>query len=49
MITRPGVEEILAYRRHVTEAMAELIEQDRGDWHAICSSSGCITSSSIRS
>jgi ergothioneine biosynthesis protein EgtB len=25
MITRPGVEEILAYRRHVTEAMAELI------------------------
>jgi len=25
IITRPGVEEILAYRRHVTEAMAELI------------------------
>src|SRR3954451_25264319 len=25
MITRPGVEEILAYRRRVTEAMAELI------------------------
>ena len=29
MITRPGVEEILAYRRHVTEAMADLVE--RGD------------------
>jgi ergothioneine biosynthesis protein EgtB len=26
MITRPGVDEIAAYRRHVTEAMAELIE-----------------------
>jgi ergothioneine biosynthesis protein EgtB len=27
MITRPGVEEVLAYRRHVTEAMAHLIER----------------------
>ena len=35
MITRPGVEEILTYRRHVTRAMVELIEQDRGDWHAL--------------
>jgi ergothioneine biosynthesis protein EgtB len=35
MITRPGVEEILAYRRHVTRAMVELIEQDCGDWHAL--------------
>jgi ergothioneine biosynthesis protein EgtB len=26
MITRPGVEQILAYRRHVTEAMGRLIE-----------------------
>ena len=26
LITRPGVDEILAYRRHVTEAMAELID-----------------------
>jgi ergothioneine biosynthesis protein EgtB len=26
MITRPGVDEILGYRRHVTEAMSELIE-----------------------
>lgn len=25
LVTRPGVEEILAYRRHVSEAMAELI------------------------
>lgn len=35
MITRPGVEEVLAYRRHVTGAMVELIEQGRGDWHAL--------------
>ena len=34
MITRPGVEEILAYRRHVTRAMVDLIERDRGDWNA---------------
>src|SRR6185503_10093250 len=26
LITRPGVDEIMAYRRHVTRAMAELIE-----------------------
>src|ERR1700722_16934761 len=26
MITRPGVEQVLAYRKHVTAAMAELIE-----------------------
>jgi ergothioneine biosynthesis protein EgtB len=31
MITRPGVEEILAYRRHVTEAMSELIESNRSN------------------
>ena len=37
MITRPGVEEILAYRRHVTEApWRELIGSGRGDWAAIC-------------
>ena len=35
MVTRPGVEEILAYRRHVDAAMAKLIEHDRGDWHAL--------------
>jgi hypothetical protein len=35
MITRPGVEEILAYRCHVNEAMVELIDSDRGDWHAL--------------
>jgi ergothioneine biosynthesis protein EgtB len=35
MITRPGVEEILAYRRHVTGAMVDLIERDHGDWHAL--------------
>jgi ergothioneine biosynthesis protein EgtB len=31
MITRPGVEEVLAYRRHVTEAMSELIESNRSN------------------
>jgi len=35
MITRPGVEDILAYRRHVTAAMAELIESGRGGWAEI--------------
>jgi sulfatase-modifying factor enzyme 1/DinB family protein len=35
IITRPGVEEILAYRRHVTRAMVELIEQDRGDGYPL--------------
>jgi ergothioneine biosynthesis protein EgtB len=35
MITRPGAEEILAYRRHVTNAMGELIASGRGDWAAI--------------
>ena len=35
MITRPGVEEILAYRRHVNEAMIGLIDGDDGDWHAL--------------
>jgi ergothioneine biosynthesis protein EgtB len=31
MISRPGVDEILAYRRHVTEAMAELIDANRSN------------------
>jgi ergothioneine biosynthesis protein EgtB len=31
MITRPGVDEVLAYRRHVTEAMAELIASNRSN------------------
>jgi len=31
MITRPNVEEILAYRRHVTDAMAGLIESNRAN------------------
>jgi ergothioneine biosynthesis protein EgtB len=35
MVTRPGVEEILAYRCHVNEAMMELIDSDHGDWHAL--------------
>jgi ergothioneine biosynthesis protein EgtB len=35
MITRPGVEEILSYRRHVSNAMAELIGSGRGAWAEI--------------
>src|SRR5215471_6033436 len=35
MLTRPGLEEVLAYRRHVDAAMATLIGDDRGDWHAL--------------
>src|SRR6185503_8664078 len=31
MITRPGVDEILAYRRHVTGAMVELIDSNRSN------------------
>jgi ergothioneine biosynthesis protein EgtB len=31
MVTRPGVADILAYRRHVTQAMAELLESDRAN------------------
>jgi ergothioneine biosynthesis protein EgtB len=31
MITRPGVGDILAYRRHVTDAMAHLIESGRSN------------------
>jgi len=30
LITRPGVEEVLAYRRHVTAAMLEFLQRDRG-------------------
>lgn len=29
LITRPGVEEVLAYRRHVTAAMVDFLETDR--------------------
>jgi len=35
MITRPGVEEIMIYRRHVSNAMAELIASGGGDWRAL--------------
>ncbi len=35
MITRPGVEEVMTYRRHVTEAMAALIEGGAGPWGSI--------------
>src|ERR1700759_1751750 len=32
MITRPDVERVLAYRRHVTASMEELIEQGGNEW-----------------
>ncbi len=35
MITRPGVAEVMAYRRHVTEAMAALIEGGAGAWGSL--------------
>jgi ergothioneine biosynthesis protein EgtB len=35
MITRPGLEEVLAYRRHVNQAMAELIGQGSDGWHEL--------------
>jgi ergothioneine biosynthesis protein EgtB len=35
MITRPGVDEIFAYRRHVTEAVTRLIESGPGDWQPL--------------
>ena len=31
LVTRPGVAEVAAYRRHVTEAMAELLERNTAD------------------
>ena len=35
MISRPGVDEIMAYRRYVSDAMAELIDRGTGDWPAV--------------
>ncbi len=35
MITRPGVAEIMAYRRHVSDAMAALIDSGAGAWESI--------------
>ena len=32
MISRPGVDEIMAYRRHVSDAMVELLDRGSGDW-----------------
>lgn len=32
LISRPGVDEIMAYRRHVSDAMAELLDRGTGDW-----------------
>jgi ergothioneine biosynthesis protein EgtB len=35
LLSRPGVEEIMAYRRHVTEAMAKLLTKGGGNWDAL--------------
>ncbi len=35
MVSRPGVAEIMAYRRHVSDAMAELLERGAGDVQAL--------------
>jgi ergothioneine biosynthesis protein EgtB len=35
LVSRPGVEEIMAYRRHVTSAMAELLERGAGNIEAL--------------
>src|SRR4029450_6149195 len=35
MISRPGGEEIMACRRQVTDAMAELIQTGQGEWQAL--------------
>ena len=35
LLSRPGVEEILAYRRHVSEAMSKLLRNGGGNWDAI--------------
>jgi ergothioneine biosynthesis protein EgtB len=35
MISRPGVEEIVAYRHHVTNATGELIATGQGEWQAL--------------
>ena len=49
MITRPGVEEILAYRRHVSDAMAAAADSEVTTVSISLSNSGFITSSSTRS
>jgi ergothioneine biosynthesis protein EgtB len=35
LITRPGVEEVLAYRRHVSMAVEELVRRGPGEWSAL--------------
>ena len=34
LLTRPGLDEVMAYRRHVDDAMQEWLTQP-GDWHAL--------------
>ena len=52
LMTRPGCEEITAYRAHVDAAVAQLIgtadDDDVAEDHSASSRSGCITSSSTR-
>ena len=49
MLTRPGLAEVMAYRRHVSDAMAALLDGANRATSTPSSSSACITSSSIRS
>jgi len=35
LLTRPGLDEVLAYRRHVDEAMASLFDRGSGPWVAL--------------
>mgnify|MGYP000873746900 CR=1 FL=1 len=35
LLSRPGVQEILAYRRHVDQAMASLLARGAGEWDAL--------------
>jgi hypothetical protein len=35
MIPRPGVDDVLAYRQHVSQAMAELLATGSGNWAGI--------------
>ncbi len=48
-ITRPGVQEIMAYRRHVTEAVAQLIEAGADECRPVIELGLHRTSSSTRS
>ena len=49
LLSRPGIDEIAGYRRHVDAAMLDVIDDDGRPSSRRSSSSGCITSSSTKS